>query len=109
MEPFEYSQRAPSSGETPPPLRLELEKIKREREEERRAKEAEEQKARDQEALHNNPLMSGSASGAVKRKWNDDVVFRHQARGAPEQKGKRFVNDTIRNDFHRRFLAKYIQ
>ena len=37
------------------------------------------------------------------------VVFRHQARGAPEKKGRTFVNDTIRNDFHKRFLAKYIQ
>ena len=34
---------------------------------------------------------------------------RHQARGAPEKKGRTFVNDTIRNDFHKRFLAKYIQ
>ena len=44
----------------------------------------------------------------VKRKWNDDVVFRHQTRTEPETK-KRFVNDTIRNDFHRSFLKKYIQ
>jgi protein CWC15 len=44
----------------------------------------------------------------VKRKWNDDVVFRQQTRSEPETK-KRFVNDTIRNDFHRSFLKKYIQ
>lgn len=41
-------------------------------------------------------------------RWNDDVVFKGQARTEPEQK-KRFVNDTIRNDFHRRFLTKYIK
>ena len=38
----------------------------------------------------------------------DDVVFKGQARTEPETK-KRFVNDTIRNDFHRRFLTKYIK
>jgi protein CWC15 len=43
----------------------------------------------------------------IKRKWNDDVVFRNQAQSEPEVK-KRFVNDTIRNDFHRNFLRKYV-
>lgn len=90
-------------------LQLELEKIKREREDERLRQEAEAQREKDDAALTTNPLMNQDASGAVKRKWNDDVVFRHQARGAPEKKGKTFINDTIRNDFHKRFLAKYIQ
>ena len=85
----------------------ELEKIKREREEERRNRDAQaaadDQAARDFAARTSNPLLSG----AVKRKWNDDVVFKHQARGVQEPK-KRFINDTIRNDFHKRFLQKYI-
>lgn len=93
-------------------LQLELEKIKREREEERRRKEAQEasdaQAARDAAALTTNPLLNQRPTGAVKRKWNDDVVFRNQARGAKEPK-KEFINDTIRNEFHRRFLQKYIQ
>lgn len=44
----------------------------------------------------------------VKRRWDDDVVFRNQERGEPKLQ-KRFVNDTIRNDFHRRFLNRYIK
>ncbi|CAI5949577.1 unnamed protein product [Closterium sp. NIES-64] len=45
---------------------------------------------------------------AVKRRWDDDVVFRNQAKD--EQKPtKRFINDTIRSDFHRRFLNKYMK
>lgn len=44
----------------------------------------------------------------VKRRWDDDVVFRNQERGEPKVQ-KRFVNDTIRNDFHRRFLNRYIK
>ena len=94
-------------------LALELEKIKKEREAERLRKEAEAaadaQAARDAAALTTNPLLNDEPSGAVKRKWNDDVVFRNQARGAPEKKGRTFINDTIRNDFHKRLLAKYIQ
>ncbi len=44
----------------------------------------------------------------VKRRWNDDVVFRNQTKDEPEHK-KRFINDTIRSDFHRSFLKKFVQ
>ena len=92
----------------------ELEKIKQEREEERLRKEEEERKVTDQqvreEILQGNPLtqQQGTSSAKMKRRWNDDVVFRNQSRNEPEIK-KRFINDTIRNDFHRRFLSKFIQ
>jgi hypothetical protein len=45
---------------------------------------------------------------AVKRSWHEETVFKHQSRGEPAAK-KRFVNDTIRSDFHRRFLNRYIK
>ncbi|KAJ0412232.1 hypothetical protein ATCC90586_006618 [Pythium insidiosum] len=95
-------------------LMRELEKIKKEREEERLRKEAEEQKMAEQkereEILQGNPLTAAqtASSAKMKRRWNDDVVFKNQSRNEPELK-KRFINDTIRNDFHRRFLHKYIQ
>uniref|UniRef100_A0AAV1UBG4 Cwf15/Cwc15 cell cycle control protein n=1 Tax=Peronospora matthiolae TaxID=2874970 RepID=A0AAV1UBG4_9STRA len=95
-------------------LMRELEKIKQEREEERLRKEEEERKVTDQqvreEILQGNPLtqQQGTSSAKMKRRWNDDVVFRNQSRNEPEVK-KRFINDTIRNDFHRRFLSKFIQ
>ena len=44
----------------------------------------------------------------VKRKWNDDVVFKNQSSDESTH-GKRFINDTIRNDFHRSFLKKYMK
>ena len=57
-------------------------------------------------------LADGGAGGGAdfktKRRWDDDVVFRNQARDAPKV-GKRFINDTIRSDFHKRFLNKYIK
>lgn len=44
----------------------------------------------------------------VKRRWDDDVVFRNQARTEPAAK-KTFINDTIRNDFHKKFINKYVK
>lgn len=41
-------------------------------------------------------------------RWDDDVVFKNQARGEAKTP-KRFINDTIRNDFHRKFLQKYMK
>ena len=51
---------------------------------------------------------SGGGSFAVKRRWDDDVVFKNQAR-EPKKEGRRFINDTVRNDFNRKFLSKYIK
>ena len=46
--------------------------------------------------------------GQVRKRWDDDVVFRNQERGEVKAQ-KRYINDTIRNDFHRRFLNRYIK
>lgn len=99
-------------------LLAELERIKRERAEEAARKaaaatSAAEAEQRD-ELLRGNPLLQdklgagGSDSFAIKRRWDDDVVFKNQARGEPKQQ-RRFINDTIRSDFHRRFLDRYIK
>mmetsp|Transcript_12273 Transcript_12273/g.17731 ORF Transcript_12273/g.17731 Transcript_12273/m.17731 type:complete len:261 (+) Transcript_12273:32-814(+) len=98
-------------------LQAELAKIRAEREAVK-AKEdaeaaAEEQTRMEEAALMGNPLLASSAtssSGRLKRRWNDDVVFRNQARGESDQGSKkRFINDTIRNDFHKRFLNKFVR
>ncbi len=94
-------------------MQRELERIKAERQAAAAKREEEERlmnEKNDREAaLKGNPLMnlSNDNVGGIKRRWNDDVVFRNQALSEPELK-KRFVNDTIRNDFHRSFLKKYI-
>ena len=95
-------------------LQAELAKIKAEREKAKAKAEAEaavEEQARMEEAaLIGNPLLNLTAtgSGKLKRRWNDDVVFRNQAKGEPDQNKKRFINDPVRNDFHKRFLNKFI-
>lgn len=93
-------------------LMRELAKIKAERAEQA-AKEAaekaeEEEEQREHDIAKGNPLLNGDAYG-VKRRWDDDVVFKNQARGTEDRKDKRFVNDLLRSDFHRRFMSKYVR
>lgn len=94
-------------------LLRELEKIKRERAEEKARQEREraemEQSNREDEIALGNPLLNlenvmkgGSAKGSrggdgitsfgVKRRWDDDVVFKNQAAGNEKEKDG-FVND----------------
>ena len=52
-------------------------------------------------------LVSGDPFCIGKRRWDDDVVFRNQANEPKVQ--RRFINDTVRSDFHKRFLNRYIR
>ena len=93
-------------------LMKELEKIKRERAEQKAREEAEnaakEQDQREEEIAYGNPLLNPQAFN-VKRRWDDDVVFKNQARGTEQKKGKEFVNDLLRSDFHKKFMSKYVR
>jgi protein CWC15 len=94
-------------------LQAELERIREERALAQARKEQEEREFENrlaqEQALRSNPLLSSEdRSGKMKRRWNDDVIFRNQAKDEPEYK-KRFINDTIRSDFHRAFLKRYIK
>ncbi|KAK7940836.1 complexed with cef1p [Apiospora aurea] len=92
-------------------LQRELEKIRREKAERREKEEAEraaaEEEERERDIALGNPLLN-KQNFSMKRRWNDDVVFKNQARGT-EDKGKKkeFVNDLLRSDFHKRFMGKY--
>ncbi|PVV03003.1 hypothetical protein BB560_002528 [Smittium megazygosporum] len=94
-------------------LMKELEKIKKERELERKRKEMEEKSA-EMEANHDeimsgNPLLDANADFSVKRRWDEDVVFKNQARDMLDRPQKRFVNDMLRSDFHKKFMKRYFQ
>ncbi|CAI2724974.1 unnamed protein product [Schistosoma spindalis] len=96
-------------------LLAELAKIKRERAEEA-ARLAAERKAaeetiRMENILKGNPLLNSSNSSEfkVKRRWDDDVVFKNCARGEVDHVKRGFVNDTLRSEFHKKFMKKYIQ
>lgn len=100
-------------------LLAELNKIKRERAVDQTKKEIErkqeEERIRMENILSGNPLLTHYSSGSsksdmkVKRRWDDDVVFKNCARSEPEKKGNVFINDSLRSDFHRKFMEKYVK
>ncbi|KAK4157127.1 Pre-mRNA-splicing factor Cwf15/Cwc15 [Chaetomidium leptoderma] len=98
-------------------LARELERVRRERAENRereaRARQAVEDEERERDIALGNPLLNtinNKTDFNLKRRWDDDVVFKNQARGT-EEKGKRkeFINDLLRSDFHKRFMSKYVR
>ena len=67
-------------------------------------KAAKEQDQREFDIARGNPLLNPK-DFSVKRRWDDDVVFKNQARGTEDKKPKEFVNDLLRSDFHKRFMV----
>ncbi|KAL0955680.1 hypothetical protein HGRIS_001904 [Hohenbuehelia grisea] len=108
-------------------LMRELEKIKRERaaEKERieREQDASQAAERDAEIATANPLLNlaaalGQPTGvnttkagtfAVKRRWDDDLIFKNQAMSSRDKGQGQFVNDLLRTEFHKKFMAKFIK
>ncbi|XP_064639082.1 spliceosome-associated protein CWC15 homolog [Lineus longissimus] len=98
-------------------LMAELQKIKKERMAEAAKREAdkkvEEERIRTENILKGNPLMNNQVPEKtdfkVKRRWDDDVVFKNCARGEDDKKGSRFINDTLRSEFHKKFMEKYVK
>jgi len=97
-------------------LLLELQRIKKERIEEKAKMDAErkveEERIRTENILKGNPLMAQEKQSAtdfkVKRRWDDDVVFKNCAKG-DEGKSRGFINDTLRSEFHKKFMEKYVK
>ncbi|KAJ9158433.1 Cwf15/Cwc15 cell cycle control protein [Coniochaeta hoffmannii] len=95
-------------------LQRELERVRRERAEKREREERErraaEEEAREKDIALGNPLLNKAADFNIKRRWDDDVVFKNQARGTDDKgRKKEFVNDLLRSDFHKRFMGKYVR
>ncbi|XP_054712452.1 spliceosome-associated protein CWC15 homolog [Uloborus diversus] len=95
-------------------LMAELNQIKKERAQEEARKEAErkaqEERIRTENILSGNPLLNNKpAEFKVKRRWDDDVVFKNCAIEEPDRKEKPFINDTLRSSFHKKFMEKYVK
>ncbi|KAJ9113845.1 hypothetical protein QFC19_000038 [Naganishia cerealis] len=110
-------------------LMAELAKIKQERAEEAARLAAEQADSaaqdRDAEIALGNPLLNLQAAlgqtpdspsarstataapgFAVKRRWDDDLIFKNQAVGQDDKPKKEFINDILRSEFHRKFMSK---
>lgn len=95
-------------------LLAELQRIKRDRAEEIMKKEQmrrqEEERIRTENLLSGNPLLNQQpADFKVNRRWDDDVVFKNCAKDDGKLKNKGFINDTIRSEFHKRFMDRYLK
>ncbi|XP_060517589.1 protein CWC15 homolog [Cylas formicarius] len=100
-------------------LLAELNKIKKERALEQTKKEIErrqeEERIRMENILSGNPLLTHYSSGGtktdhkVRRRWDDDVVFKNCAKSEPEKKTNVFINDSLRSEFHKKFMEKYVK
>lgn len=53
-------------------------------------------------------VTAAAAADVTSTRWDEDVVFKNQTRGEVKAP-RRFINDTVRSDFHRRFLERYIR
>ena len=106
-----YAEEDEESEGTDEELLREYEKIKKMREDEKKTKELENaekiKKHAEEQILLGNPLVNVSGY-SLKKKWFEDTVFKNQSKNDVKIK-KRFVNDTVRSDFHRKFLSKSIQ
>uniref|UniRef100_A0AC35U1Z0 MFS domain-containing protein n=1 Tax=Rhabditophanes sp. KR3021 TaxID=114890 RepID=A0AC35U1Z0_9BILA len=98
-------------------LLAELAKIKKARAQEKVKKEeervAEEERIRMDSFKNGNPLLnlektSSKGGFKVKRRWDDDVIFKNCAKGQDKDKRSTFINDSLRSEFHRKFMDKYI-
>jgi len=98
-------------------LFAELERIRRERAEEEAkaasARQEQEERIRMENIISGNPLLNLAAitkqDMKVKRRWDDDVVFKNCAASEPDKNEKKFINDSLRSEFHNRFMEKYIK
>ncbi|XP_015607276.1 protein CWC15 homolog B [Cephus cinctus] len=96
----------------------ELERIKKERAADQAKrdmeKKQEEERIRMENILSGNPLLNYSSQTTrtdmkVRRRWDDDVVFKNCARSEPKKKQDVFINDSLRSEFHRKFMEKYVK
>lgn len=109
-------------------LLRELERIKRERAEEKDRQDREQSATtaaeREAEIATANPLLNLAAAlgqnptgvnttvpgtFSVKRRWDDDLIFKNQAMSNRDKDKSGFVNDLLRTEFHKKFMAKFIK
>jgi len=94
--------------------KIKAEKAKDDEEKEMRQRDDEEQ-IRMENIYSGNPLLKekyseeGKGDMKIKKRWDDDVVFKNCSRAEPDDKEKTFINDSLRNEFHRKFMDKYVK
>ncbi|XP_056631112.1 spliceosome-associated protein CWC15 homolog [Diorhabda sublineata] len=118
-DPLDEEDSESSDDDDDAALLAELNKIKKEREVDIAKREIkrkqEEERVRIENILSGNPLLTHYSMGAnevnrkVRRRWDEDVVFKNCAKTEPERNPKVFINDSVRSEFHKKFMEKYVK
>ncbi|XP_045472791.1 protein CWC15 homolog A [Harmonia axyridis] len=118
-DPLGENSESEESDDDTEALLDELNQIKKERAMEIAKKEIEkrqeEERIRMENILSGNPLLNHYSAGSaktdqkVKRRWDDDVVFKNCAKSEPKKKANVFINDSLRSEFHKKFMDKYVK
>lgn len=91
----------------PEELMAELNRIKQERQVEEERRERDQREKEDRVRPSQDDDVSSTFS--IKRRWDDDVPFKNCARDDSSSKRKLYINDTLRQEFHKKFMDKYIK
>ena len=100
------SDSSSEDGDDQNALLQELARMKKEKAEEEKKKMQEIQVAM-RNQLSTNPLLNPT-DYSMEVKWTDETVFHNQAADEPDKKG-RYVNDPVRNEYHHKFLRKFLK
>ena len=71
-----------------------------------------EERIRMENIVSGNPLLNLAAAKSdmkIKKRWDDDVVFKNCGGSSDHKSEKTFINDSIRSTFHKKFMEKYIK
>lgn len=115
-DPQDSESDSDSDSDDEETLMAELEHIRKERAEEeateQRIRHQNQERIRMENIISGNPLLNFTASKAdmkVRRRWDDDVVFKNCAASEPDSAQKAYINDSLRSEFHKRFMEKYVK
>lgn len=115
-DPQDSDSDADSDSDDEETLMAELEHIRKERAEEearqQQIRHQNEERIRMENIISGNPLLNFNPTKGdmkVKRRWDDDVVFKNCAASEPDSAQKSFINDSLRSEFHKKFMEKYVK
>ena len=108
---YESEESSSDSEDDEQMLQAELMKIKEEKLKEKAKMESEKKEKDDNIRLKDlaYDFERKSNNFNVKRRWDDDVIFKNCAKGEIDCSKRGFINDTLRSEFHKKFMNRYIQ
>ena len=115
-DPQDSDSDADSDSDDEATLMAELEMIRKERADEeakqQQIRHQNQERIRMENIISGNPLLNFNPTKTdmkVRRRWDDDVVFKNCAASEPDSSQKAYINDSLRSEFHKKFMEKYVK